>query len=431
MAAAKRARTEPAAEDLQKGVRVLFHGDHTGVVRDAFAPLDQFWVEDAVSGELVRDGDGNIVQFRASELALEPEPVKAAKKELTASCARVLLVGTEPQMLQIMHQFGAPDMTERHDPQQLLAFPCSACQCANTCMRFDPYKREMCDKQACPMFQLAEGGIGGDILDLARRQRPDIKVDVRPFHLKQALEQMGPDLSRLEDYYCLSTVSIPFGLEEIEASSEVQRPWMEDIRCQVDLGVSAEGLVEEQDDDLQAAAERALGEACGVCISKSILSEEAQNHIRRQLRVDTPVKFWDGAEVKVFVVILPRDAVSSNVSGLMRFSSAPSSLQGGPRGKDPVPQVCAKKNPGDKSLADWQDDQSQFAGLHRLPADWIRVKSRKSTDIYYFNTRTKTSSFEAPLPHGWTKQKSKSSGKGYYFHAKRKLSQFKPPEPDD
>jgi len=334
-------------------------------------------------------------------------------------------------MLQIMHQFGAPDMTERHDPQQLLAFPCSACQCANTCMRFDPYKREMCDKQACPMFRLAEEGIGDDMLNLARQQRPDIKVDVRPFHLKQAMEQMGPDLSRLEDYYCLSTVSIPFALHDIEACSEVQRQWMEDIQCQVDLGVSAEGHVEEQDADLQAAAERALGESIGVCISKSILSEEAQNEIRRRLRVDTPVKFWDGAEVKVFVVILPRDAVSSNHQGLLRFSSVQGSIQQGSRGKAPVPQVCAKKAPGDKSLADWQDDQSQFAGMHRLPADWIRVKSRKSSEIYYFNTRTRTSSFEVPLPHGWTKQKSKSNGKVYYFHAKRKKSQFKPPEPDD
>jgi len=434
MAAAKRARTEaPAVEEdwLQTGVKVLFYGDRKGTVRDAFAPLDEFWIEDDSTGQLVRDDGGEIVRFRASELAPVPAPVKE-KKERTASCARVLVLGTEQQMLAIMHQFGAPDVTQRHDPQQLLAFPCSACQCAKTCARFDPFKHDMCDKEACPMFKLAEGGISDDMLNLAREQRPDIKVGVRPFHLKQALEQMGPDLLRLEDYYCLSTVTIPFGLEEIEAGSEVQRHYMQEVRCQIDLGASAEGLMEDQDASLEATAERALGEACGICLSRSIFSEDAQLQIRKRLGVDTPVKFWDGADVKVFVIILPRDAIHGSVEGLLNFSSASSGLRRSSKGKaESQGQVRLKTSSGEKSLADWQDSQGQFAGLHKLPADWIRVKSRKSKEIYYFNTKTKKSSFDMPLPPGWTKETSKSSGKAYYFHQKKRKSQFHPPEPGD
>merc|ERR1712107_95943 len=85
-----------------------------------------------------------------------------------------------------------------------------------------------------------------------------------------------------------------------------------------------------------------------------------------------------------------------------------------------------------KTVKEWEEEQrTEFANEPKLPTGWIRVRSRKSGDVYYFNKKTQESTFdfpELPLPKGWTKQVSKSSGKVYYFHAQRGTSTFELPK---
>jgi len=442
-AMAKKARAGVAEaalrpEDLNKGSIVLFYGDRRGVVTDAFVPLDQFWVADEATNELIRDDEGNIVPFSVADLKSAPLPGGLAAATPTATglgaavpvavapkqgsgCARVLLLGTEQQMLQVLEQFGAPEAFERRDPQQLLCVPCSSTRCSTACARFDPCRRSMCNRDECSLLQLATDGIDDAMFALARRLRPDIFIDVRPFHLKQAVEQVGPDITKLADYYCLCAVTLPYGQADIVVASGWERFWMEDVRCQIDLGVSAEGASEAGEASLEDTAKRALGEACGLCLAEAFWTEELQLKIRKGLGVDIPLKFWDG-ETKVFVLILPPDAAASTEKGLLMF------FPGQVAEKSAGQQAPGGASVGGKTIAEWQKDQDQFRDLPRLPAGWIRIRSRTNhKEIYYWNLKLNKASHELPLPEGWTKQTSKTTGKTYYFNAKKRKSTFDVP----
>lgn len=273
----------------------------------------------------------------------------------------------------------------------------------------------MCSKEDCPLLNLAADGIDESMFVLARRLRPDIFIDTRAFHLKQATEQIGPDLKKMEGYYCLSAVTLPFGQNDLSKSTGWERYWMEEVRCQIDLGVSAEGAKEKGENTLEDTAKRALGEACGLCLADYIWSEDTQLKLRRRLGVDMPLKFWDGPETKVYLLIMPEDVTPVAEKGLLMFGDSKSTPAEGE----------GAAGPGGKTIAEWKSDQSQFKDMPKLPEGWIRIRSRTNQkEIYYWNTRTNKPSYEVPLPEGWTKQKSKSTGKVYYFNAKKRKSTF-------
>merc|ERR1719238_56946 len=144
-----------------------------------------------------------------------------------------------------------------------MAIPCASCRCGKFCARFDPMRREMCDATVCPMVHVASEGIDDDMRELAQRLRPDINVAVRAYHLKQAADQIGPELNRLDGYYCLCSVSLPFSRSDINSSKDWERCYREEIRCQIDVGVTAEAA-QKEGENAEATAKRALGETCGV-----------------------------------------------------------------------------------------------------------------------------------------------------------------------
>jgi len=84
---------------------------------------------------------------------------------------------------------------------------------------------------------------------------------------------------------------------------------------------------------------------------------------------------------------------------------------------------------GKMTVRYWMDHQDQFAGLSRLPDNWIRVLSSDRNRIYFVNVVTgKTQLFEPDeLPPGWVKQVSRSTGKMYYWHVSSGRSQFDRP----
>jgi len=254
---------------------------------------------------------------------------------------------------------------------------------------------------------------------LARKLRPDIQVDVRATQLAQALEQIGPDIGRLEGYFCLSAVTLPFGQGEINAASGLERYWMQEVRCMIDLGVSAEAPKEAGETALEDTARRALGEACGVCLSDALWSEDAQLRLRRRLGVDVPLKFWD-AQTKIFIVLLPENALSSSEKGLLMYREAP----GGGTAK---PTAKPAATDGEKTIDQWKLEQDQFKDLPKLPEGWIRIKSRNSNEVYFWDCKKNRPQSEFPLPAGWTKERSKTTGKVYYFNAKKNKSVFEIP----
>merc|ERR1719433_122505 len=74
------------------------------------------------------------------------------------------------------------------------------------------------------------------------------------------------------------------------------------------------------------------------------------------------------------------------------------------------------EQPAGKTVAEWEKEQNQFADQPKLPPGWLRITSKSTGQIYYFNKDTQETTFDAPLPEGWVQQVSKSTGKTYYFN---------------
>lgn len=295
----------------------------------------------------------------------------------------------------------------------------------------------MCDPDTCPIMQLATEGANDDGLqELARRLRPDLDIRVRVFHLKQAIEQIGPDLRSLDGYFCLCAVTLPYGEEDIAAVEGDERHYRQNIRCHIDLGVSAVAAYHARDASLEETARRALHEYCRVDIMPAFWDAQAQLRIRQQLGIDLPLKFWDsdtkGLDTRVFVIILPDDAVSATgQDGVLRYSTADGTGSQAPARQSTALQEPAGKQSGGKSVGDWKRCQDEFKHLGKLPKPWIFIRSSRDKDtIYFLNTETQATTMERPLPAGWTKHTSKSTGKTYYFHAQRRQSMFEFPPPE-
>ncbi|CAE8654262.1 unnamed protein product [Polarella glacialis] len=308
--------------------------------------------------------------------------------------AGVLLVAEELQALRVLLHFGQPDFTTRHDTQQLLALPCPLCRPR--------------------ALQTAAEALDPRLCELAEKLRPDQgkkAAELRDEGLRLVLGQMGTDLWRLEGHCCLSSLSLPFGQEEIQACrSDEEKGWKQDCCNQIDLLATATGAHQPGEASPVATASRALRESCRVSVSDSFWDEEFQLAIRRSLGVGIPLRVTDIRGAQVVVLLLPGAAsISVTPEGLLCFSEA---------------------------LQDSLNSTATGADLEQkaLPPGWFCATSRSSGKVYYYNENTQEATFECPavdppLPEGWTKQVSKSTGRVYYFHAERNLSTFDLPAP--
>merc|ERR1712232_580853 len=412
-------------------------------------------------------GGGTVVQFKSSELMLVmPLPIALPRPAGEICPSGALIVGTADQMLDMIKQFGNPSETTRETTQQLIAFPC---------WESDPFN----------LMALFKEELLPAIETLAKNQRPDIHVTHRTFFLDDAVTKL-PDIVRLEGHYVLTAVQLPYSRADIESSSsDWERDWRENRMCQIDLCVTAAGAGEIQD---------ALGEQLGIAVEKTIYDAQQGLRERMEVpKLD--LVYTDPNGMRVNVILLPEDAVLNvDHTGVLNINAAPgvdytkreaqpmpvasSAAAGGvrvsperppateraPSTRDPpnlgraadteVPATAKERTTSDaepptatrtatgpaavpakpvkeKTCDEWSQDQAQFAGEAPLPPDWIRVKSKSSGQVYFYNMNTQASSFEFPewpLPAGRTKQVSKSTGKAYYFHAEKQLSQFDRPK---
>lgn len=396
----------PRPEELDEGTHVLYDGHHHGVVRDAYIPLDEFWVTDFGTGQLVRDKSGEVVQFKAAQLRLAPTRVVPRPPEGVDRSA-VLLIGREQHMVEAIENFGAPDEKQRRHPQQLLAIPCQL---------------------GGDVSSVCASAVPEELVALAQSFRPDIHVGVRALQIQQAIDKIGTDLLRLEGYYLLCSVQLPYSQDATDDAglSDWERHQRRNISNQVDIcpTVSKEHASE---DSSEAAARTALGYFCGIEISDALWESEVQLGIRRSLGVELATSFQDSTATTVTVVLLPENAVVSTTDNFLCFSEAPGVdyAAGGP-----LPKAASTMQPS-KTVKQWERDQAkEFTDLPKLPAGWLHVKSRSDGEVYYFNTTTQESTFdqpEKPLGAGWTKQVSKTTGKVYYFNTFTQKSTFDRP----
>lgn len=393
-----------AAEELQQGTAVLYRGLR-GQIRDAFIPLDQFWVSDE-AGEIVRE-DGDIVTFKSSELRIPCRSEEASNR----SAGGVLLLATEDQTMKILNHFGPADTTERQIPQQLFAVQCGLCE-------VDQLER------------LAADAVEDGVLSLAKRLREDIQVAPRAQRLRQAVLKLGQtSLTSLQGYYVVASVHIP--CSRADEASEQRR----EEQNQVDICVTASG---EGDETSETLARKALVETCGVEVSDFIWSEKAQRTVRSVLGVELPLEFIDADDMTVRVMVLPQNARDTAVKGILLFTEAsPQDLKSSEATQGATGPAQTEAG---KTIAEWDKKQEEFAHLPKLPPGWLRVRSR-SGKIYYFSKRTQQATFEfpgpllhpkppsqpPPLPEGWIQETSKSTGKIYYFHGQRNVSTFTRP----
>jgi len=436
MPAAKKARTEdagpkrvvPTADDLDEGTPVIYFGTSHGFVRDAYQPLDEFWVTDAETGEIVRDRTGEIVTFKSKDLQLlaataPPIPFDADGNARSG----VLLLGREEHMMQILKIFGHPNIEERRNPQLLLAIPCTECHQEG-------------------LQEAASKGPPPEVLELGKLQRPDIHVGARSLQMKQVAEQLGGELLILEGFYVLSGVQLPFALKSCEAKGVTmwERHRRKEICNQIDLCVTA-SCEHRKSEDPAVAARRALAETCAIEVSDTLWGEAVQVALRRRLSVpDLPLRVKDQSGMEVVVVVLPDDATSVTLNGVVLCFGEPAGSNylvdpaaAVPGGKPAVGSAAGAASEAladgkiqGKTVREWEVEQREFANEPKVPSGWLRVRSRSTNEVYFFNKQTKEATFsfpEAPLARGWTKEVSKSTGKTYYFHAERRASTFERP----
>jgi len=408
----------PLPQQLEPGAVVLYWDVWRGVVHDAFEALDSFWVADEESGQVVRDESGEIVAFKSAELQLVAPPPKAPEGNPYAPVSGVLILGTSLQMMRVLEHFGPPDPAKRTEPQELLAIPCALC---------DPGS----------LLRTARDGVNASTTKLAQEQRPDLHVALRVYHLKQAVEQC-PALLRLEDYFCLAGVTVPFSTSEIKAGRDKEeKRWRKTVANQLDVGVTAYGARDAgTDTPLLEVAQQALGQSCGMCLSDVLWQAAAQSGIRQAMHADElPLHFADSMGARVYVILLPEDAQIIDEGGILSFHESLNAeyatigmeavVDGGTT-KDAGGAAATPGNnaePG-KTVSQWEAEQDKFADQPKLPPGWIRIQSRTTGKVYFYNKETQESSFEAPLPEGWTQQVSKSTGKTYYFNARKNKSTF-------
>lgn len=322
-------------------------------------------------------------------------------------------------MVKILEHFGEPSVHTRTDPQQLLALPCNMC---------DPAK----------LTQMAKGGVTEDIAALGRRQRADIHVGVRALEMKQVVERIGPEIQMLEGFYALAAVQLPQSLEDIDASGVHMREAhrRRELYNQIDLCITA-CCEHPEEEAANSSLHGALGASCGVEISANVWSDFVQSRMRKKLGVPFPIRV-QAADMEVTVVILPDDCVASKIHGVLCFTEPlGASYADQDSNRDEfVPTEGSKVEAAredvvaGKTVSQWEVEQERdFPGQPKLPSGWLRVRSRTTGDVYYFNKQTKESTYDPPevLPAGWTKQVSRSSGKTYYFHAQRNVSTFERP----
>merc|ERR1712137_730449 len=129
--------------------------------------------------------------------------------------------------------------------------------------------------------------------------------------------------------------------------------------------------------------------------------------------------------------------------GILNFKDGPRTEEYVNALSKPAKVDDAPKTIQGKTVNQWTAEQQQFQDLPPLPPGWLRITSRKTSEVYFFNKWTQESTFDfpkpvqtasaqatlasGPLPEGWTEQVSKSTGKSYYFNAAKRKSQFERP----
>jgi len=303
------------------------------------------------------------------------------------------------------------------------------------------------------------------VVAFGRKLRSDISVGVRAVRLKQAVEKSGPEFLLLSGWYCLVGVQLPYPLEECDLPglSAAEKSNRKKIYNQVDLCVTAMAP-QLPGQSTESAMRQALGVSCGVTLSDTIWRTDIQRALRKHLSIpELATVFHDESGAQVHVVLLPEDAApSTEENGLLTFREPegadyincapvskaapvlaeihePVKTQGGstaPLGREDQPvdrssSAVDQQKVNGKTVNEWRAEQEAlFPNERPLPTPWIRIRSRGSGQVYFFNTKTAESTFdmpEAPLPQGWTKQVSKSTGMAYYWHAASGKSMFERP----
>eukprot|EP00439_Symbiodinium_sp_Y106_P065945 s303_g10.t1 len=265
------------------------------------------------------------------------------------------------------------------------------------------------------------------------------------------------------EYFYLVSVHLPFGWNDIKsAQTKAQERERSDVWNQIDVCVTARGEVEGSFDSPVEAARGAMGQYCGIEVSDVLWESKVQARLRAHAgAAELPLKTEDALGAEIFTVVLPEDAVVTKIHGLLKkikgvlcFSEAPGAWYLSTSKK---PEELKKVH--DKTVREWEAAQNEFSDEPSLPAGWLRIKSRTTGDVYFFNKSTQQSQFEMPevpvpkkvekeappskpapnrgpagveskslkidsLPAGWTQHISKRNGKVYYFHKATNISQY-------
>jgi len=401
-------------QEVEKGMMVEFDGGRKGCVDNLFSALNEFWVRDESTGDLVCSGAStDIRSFRADELIFTGEWAADADiteaMDIPAEVYSLMLERHGEDMLDMQEQINVPMRIELaasdNELGRLLIGPGLppdvklAIELVTNEMQtlLSEYNNRIVEQHV----QAAERGLSNQETDPAYLQRPK-----KPSWLSDAeAAAMGLDVSKPVPSQARHLAHSDFGVRVHSDDSASQKvdpssDSVSDVVVAYQLGWEAAMRKSENETGEERPA-----------IDATPNSDPTSGGLQEPVK-DSPDVLQESRS--------QNKAEASDENGAFHVT--------------PEQQEQGSGNPDDsdnvkRTVLDWATDQDRFAHLPPLQQGWIRVISKSSGKIYYLNTVTGNTTFTEPvdLPPGWEQVKSRTTGQTYYWNSELQKSQFERP----
>lgn len=383
-----------AASEVERGMVVVFDGERKGWVDNCFSEIDEFWLcDESTLMTVFNDGEESIRTFHAAELGFTGEwsPHVEISTEVVITQEIVERLSKQPEWEKELEQkTGIPIMVDS-TRQKVAIGPATP-----------PKVKEALTLVNSELSKLDQQIWSADQPPPAEPEKPPEAVP--PAEPEQVGTQEGETL--------LSQVQALLPEAQKERTPKRKRR-LSSSDSETRRSESKRRLVSESKEMFRLGFETALKQL-----------EETRRAAAEKEKPKAKEKDKDFGPPAEFASLLRETAgtsTNSKTQGQTPERSAPP-----PQAE--APMKAQRSGDGPKTVLQWAEDQAQFAGMTPLPPNWIRVRRKSGSGVYFVNIRTGKSTLD--FPDGWVKMKSRSSGATYYWNPKSGASQLEVPPND-
>ncbi|CAE7837572.1 unnamed protein product [Symbiodinium sp. CCMP2592] len=393
-----------AASEVERGMVVVFDENRKGWVDNCFSDIDEFWLCDEDSLMTVfNDGEESIRTFSAAELGFTGEwsPHVEISTEVVITQEIVERLSKQPEWeKELEEKTGIPIMVD--SPRQKVAIGPATPPKVKDALSLVNSELSKLDQQIWSADQPA----------------PPSEPEQKPPE-KEAAPPAEPEQGTQEGETLLSQVQALLPEAQKERTPKRKRRLSSSEDSGTRRSESKRRLVAGSTEMFRLGFETALKQL-----------EETRAAVVKTETPQAKQKDKDFGPPAEFASLLRETA--GITTGAKSQPQGQTPERSGPPAQAEAPTTKAPERSGDgpRTVMEWAEEQAQFAGLTPLPPNWIRVRRKRGSGVYFVNVRTGKSTFD--FPDGWVKMKSRSNGATYYWNPKTGASQLEvPPDAAD